>query len=287
MQDPQMSNNNPLKKYFRQPKIYISLPSQGKNYPNGSLEMTENGEFPVYAMTAKDEIMMKTPDALISGQATVEVIESCMPNIKNGWDVNMLDLDAVLLGIRIATFGEKMDIDITTPITKEEKTYSVDMQKMLTDIMSEKFDDTIYLDDMTIKIRPLSYKEFTQNSMKTFEEQRVFNLLNDDSMSEREKIELFNQAFKNLTEMTINSIESSIISIDIEGETVTNHSFIKEFIDNAEKHVFKAITDHIERQREKFMLKPLEIPATPEEIEKGVPETYTVPITFDPSNFFA
>jgi len=26
--------------------------------------------------------------------------------------------------------------------------------------------------------------------------------------------------------------------------------------------------------------------ATPEEIEKGVPETYEVPITFDQSNFF-
>ena len=31
---------NPLKKYFRQAKVYITLPSQGKYWPEGSLEHT-------------------------------------------------------------------------------------------------------------------------------------------------------------------------------------------------------------------------------------------------------
>ena len=79
-------NTNPLQKYFRQPKIYIKLPSNGKWYPNGSLEVTDNMEFPVYAMTARDELMFKTPDALLNGQSTVDVIQSCVPSIKNAWD---------------------------------------------------------------------------------------------------------------------------------------------------------------------------------------------------------
>ena len=32
-------------------------------------------------MTAKDEMMFKTPDALLNGQATVDVIQSCIPAI--------------------------------------------------------------------------------------------------------------------------------------------------------------------------------------------------------------
>jgi len=75
MSDNHMPSHNPLKKYFRQPKIYISLPSQGKFYPDGSIEMTENGELPVYSMTAKDEMIIKTPDALLNGSSTVEVIQ--------------------------------------------------------------------------------------------------------------------------------------------------------------------------------------------------------------------
>ena len=30
-----------------------------------------------------DEITFKTPDALLNGQATVDVIQSCIPNIKD------------------------------------------------------------------------------------------------------------------------------------------------------------------------------------------------------------
>jgi hypothetical protein len=278
---------NPLRKFFRQPKIYLTLPSKGKFYSPEGLEMTESGELPVFAMTAKDEIMMKTPDALLNGQSTVDVIESCIPNIKNAWEVSTLDLDAILIALRIATYGESMDIDITTPVTKTETTYAVNMQQMLTDISNHEFVDTLHLDSMTIKIRPLTYKEYTSNSLRSFEEQRVFNVLNDDSMPEDEKLSIFNRAFKSLTEMTINNVEQSIVSITIEGETVNNPEYIKEFIDNSDKSTFKAITDHIEQQRQNFAIKPLVINATPEEIEQGVPETYEVPISFDPSNFFA
>lgn len=73
---------NPLKKYFRQPKVYVTLPSKGEYWPDGTIEIPESGEFPIYAMTAKDELAMKTPDALLNGQATVDVIQSCVPNIK-------------------------------------------------------------------------------------------------------------------------------------------------------------------------------------------------------------
>ena len=92
MPEIERSGANPLQKYFRQPKIYIKLPSNGKWYPNGSLEVTDNMEFPVYAMTARDELMFKTPDALLNGQSTVDVIQSCVPSIKNAWTYQRLIL---------------------------------------------------------------------------------------------------------------------------------------------------------------------------------------------------
>ena len=64
-------NNNPLRKYFRQPKIYLRLPSKGKFYPASIIDMPESGELPVFAMTAKDELMIKTPDALLKSSLTL------------------------------------------------------------------------------------------------------------------------------------------------------------------------------------------------------------------------
>lgn len=67
---------------------------------------------------------------------------------------------------------------------------------------------------------------------------------------------------------------------------VDNPGHIMDFIKNADKQFFNKVQKHLEGEREKFQIKPLVAEATPEEIEKGVPKTYEVPITFDQSNFF-
>ena len=81
-------NTNPLNKYFRQASIYVSLPS-GTNYPTDVVAPSETGEIGVMAMTAKDEIRFKTPDALMNGQGVVDVIQSCVPAIKNAWSLSV------------------------------------------------------------------------------------------------------------------------------------------------------------------------------------------------------
>lgn len=277
---------NPLQKYFRQPKLYITLPSNGKFYPPGAIEMTETGEFPVFSMTAKDELTMKTPDALLNGQATVDVIQSCVPNIKNAWLMPTIDLDAILIAIRLATYGEQMSITIKTPVTGEEKEMAVDLRVLLDGFANLEFDSVVQSDELTISIRPLTYQEFTKSALKTFEEQRIFNIVNDKTISDEDKLQAFTNSFAKLTTLTVDMITLGIESIQIGDDTVTNKDHIDEFIRNADKQFFSAVTKHLEAQKEKFKLKPLVAQASPEEIEKGVPETYEVPITFDQSNFF-
>ena len=108
-------NTNPLNKYLRQPEIYVKLPSNGKYWPPGSLEMPISGELPVLPMSTRDEIMVNTPDALLNGEAVVNMIQSCIPNIRNAWAMPSVDLDTVLIAIRIASYGEKMEYTSTCP----------------------------------------------------------------------------------------------------------------------------------------------------------------------------
>ena len=110
-----MNPNNPLNQYFRQPAIYIKLPSGGNYYPPGAIEMTQTGDIPVLPMTAIDEITYRTPDALFSGQAVVNVIQSCIPNIKDAWAIPSVDIDTILVAIRIATYGHNMEFATTCP----------------------------------------------------------------------------------------------------------------------------------------------------------------------------
>lgn len=279
--------SNPLKKYFRQPKLYITLPSRGRFYPTDAIDMPSNSELPVYAMTAKDELSMKTPDALLNGQATVDLIHSCVPNIKNAWTMPSIDLDIILIAIRIATYGENLDITTKIPNIGKEKDYTVDLRKILQQLSASVYDNTVDFDNMQITLRPLTYKEFTEASLKTFEEQRIFKLVNDQNIPDHQKLAKFSESFAKLTRMTVGMISNSIAKIQVDDVEVTDPTFIKEFIDNADKEFYNQITDHLELQKSKFQIKPLRVIAEPEEIAEGAPQEFEVPITFDQSNFFA
>jgi hypothetical protein len=288
-----MSNNNmqqqqanPLSKYFRQPKLFASLPSNGKFYPAGALETTETGEYPIYSMTAKDELTMKTPDALLNGQATVELIKSCVPSIKDPWNLPSIDLDALLIAIRLATYGETMTLSIKTPVTGEEKEMSVNLRDILDNFANIEFEDVVRSGDMTVYLRPLTYREFTKSALKTFEQQRIFNIVNDEQISDEDKLQAFTNSFAKLTDLTVDMMSNHISAIEIGDTRVDNKQHIDEFMKNADKSFYSVIQAHLESQKIKFTIQPLKAQATLEEIEQGVPETYEVPVTFDQSNFF-
>ena len=277
---------NPLRKYFRQPKVYITLPSKGNFYPQGVLDMPETGELPVFAMTAKDELIIKTPDALLNGQATVDVIKSCIPNIIDPWHMPSVDLDACLVAIRIATYGENLDITTKVPVIGEERQFTVDLRQILNKLVTPEFENKLRIQDIDVELKPLSYKEFTDSNLRTFEEQRIFSLVNDDEMDDTTKLERFNTSFKKLTDLTVSMLSKSIATLSIGDTVVTSQQHISEFIDNVDKEFFKDITDHLESQRKKFAIEPIKVESNEEDIAAGVPKTWEVPITFDQSNFF-
>jgi hypothetical protein len=278
---------NPLHKHFRQPKIYITLPSQGKWYPPGAIDYPENGELPVLPMTAKDEISMRTPDALLNGQSTVDIIQNCIPNIKNAWVMPVLDIDTCLTAIRIATYGEKMPLRAIVPNTDIEKEFNLDLRQLLDTFKTKEFVETLSIDGFVIQLRPVSYKNFSDLTIKTFEEQRLVAIASNEDIEDSQKIKIFNNSFKTLTEINMNLVVDSIVAIQYQNEEpVTNSAFIREFIENSESSVFNAIKDHIDDLKMRFESQPLEVQSTPEEIEAGAPETYSVPVVMDHSNFF-
>jgi hypothetical protein len=279
--------SNPLSKHFRQPKIYINLPSNGNFYANNSIEISANGEYPVYAMTAKDELKFKTPDALLNGQATVDVIQSCVPNIKNAWEVPSIDVDVILIAIRLATYGDKMELTTKIPNTEIERSYDVDLRVLLDQLRVHEYENIVHINDFNIEIAPLSYKYFTETALKTFEEQRLFRALNNDSLSEVEKIQKFNESFNRITDININIISRSVVSVQYKDEpVVTKREFIDEFFNNIDKEVFQKLIEHVDTQKQKFSIKPLEVTTLEEDRALGAPEKFKLPITFDQSNFF-
>jgi hypothetical protein len=288
MESPTRPQLNPLAMFMRQPKIYIRLPSKGEYWPEGSLETNETEEYPVYSMTAQDEMLLKIPDALMSGQAVVDVIQHCMPSIKNAWHTPSIDIDVILIAIRLATYGEMMKTPIK--IGDVEMDYVVDLRTVM-DSLQQRITWIPYIavnDELTLHIRPVNYKQLSQAAIQTFETQKIIQLSNNEEMSEDDKVKLFKDSFSKLTNITIGTISSTIYKIDSSNGSTEDPEFIQEFINNVDKKVFDKIQKHIETLKEQNSVKPVTVHVTDEMRENGIKgETLEIPLIFDASNFFA
>jgi hypothetical protein len=280
-------NSNPLNKYFRQPAIYVSLPS-GTNYPPHVVTPQQTGELGVMPMTAKDEIRFKTPDALMNGQGVVDVIQSCVPDIKDAWQIKSYDLDTILVAIRIATYGETMEINFNVPGANENVSHTINLPGILDQLRSTKVDSEIILKDgLKITVRPLTYRDMTSTSLQTFQQQKMYTAIQDSQLSDEEKAKRFNDAFRTLTELNASILLKNIEKVTMQdGTEITDPAHIKEFIENANATLVKEIEDKLMQLRGQGAVKPLKLKATEEQIKKGAPSTYEVPVTFDTANFF-
>ena len=287
MSEIQPGPSNPLKKYYRQPKQFIRLPSGYKYYPQGAIEVGESGEVSVYPMTAKDELIFKTPDALLNGEATVTVIQSCVPAIKNAWQMPSIDVDACLIAIRMATYGTTMNVPITVPGTKIEKDYQLDLQGTLDKLLSAQYQSTVIVGNMEVTTQPLSYDQFSKMAIKSFEEARVQELIRNNEMTDEEKLQRFQKSLVKLTDLNVSMVADTVASVKVDGQLVTDKEMIKDFIENAEKNFFQSILDHLEIQRQAFALPTITVQSSEEERKEGAPEEYQIPVQFDTANFFA
>ena len=280
-------NTNPLNKYFRQAAIHITLPSNG-DYPPHVVTPSATGEFPVMPMTAKDEIKFKTPDALMNGQGVVDVIQSCMPNIKDAWQIKSHDVDTILIAIRIATYGETMDLQFNVPTINEQVTHTINLPATLDQIRQEKIQNTITLKDgLIVETRPLTYRDMTQTSLKTFQQQKMYSSVQNSDISDEEKVKRFDESFKALTELNSKVLLKNISKVTTpEGAEVSDPVQIKEFVDNANATLITELQDELAVIRVQGSVKPLTLKATEDQIKKGAPATYQVPVTFDTANFF-
>lgn len=282
--NPLKQDQNPLTGYFRKPEVYVSLPSKGNYYAPGALDLPQNGEIGVFPMTAKDELVFKTPDALLNGSSTVEVIKSCVPSIKDPWSIPSLDMDVILIAIRIATYGNQMDITATCPTCQSQNEFGIDLANLIDQSGKWVFNNTLKINDLTITFKPLSYKDLNTENLRQFEEAKIMRIVNDETTTDEQKQDLFNDTFLKLTVHTVDLIAKTIYKITTaDGTEVTNPTHINEFVHGVDRKMFDNIQKHLDNERINNSFAEFELTCENE----GCDTKYKTPIVFDNSNFFA
>jgi hypothetical protein len=272
--------NNPLRKHFRQPAIHLRLPSGGNFYPTGTLILPPNGEVPILPMTAVDEITSRTPDALFNGSAVMEIIGSCVPNIRDPWAIPAVDITALLVAVRLASYGHELEVASKCPHCGHDHNFSIDLRTALDSLKAGDYTKTVNVGDLEIFFTPLSYRQINDSSKIQFEDQKMIQMLSNADVPEEEKLSQLGQAFRRITQMTVRGIAQSISTIKTADAMVTETDHIEEFLNNCPKHVFDAIRDHVIKLRESTDLKPLHVTC------ESCTKEYDQPFSLDMSNFF-
>ena len=252
-----MLPNNPLKQYFRRPAVYLKLPSGGEGYTADVLTIPETGELPVFPMTAIDEITVRTPDALYNGVAIVELIKSCVPAIKDPWQVKSMDIDAILLAIKSCSQGNDMEVESTCPSCEEVATYGINLIGMLQTIKKVDYSTPLRLGGLEIKFRPLVYREMSDAGKHQFEIQKIFNSV--ETLPEEEKNKKVHEAIKAITEITMHLLSQTIEYVKTNDVVVAETEYILDFLHNCDKNLYIEIRDYHGKLKEQSKLEPQKI----------------------------
>lgn len=239
---------NPLIQAYRKPALFVALPSGGKYYKTKP-KLSVDDELAIYSMTARDELVSKTPDALFNGEATFSLIQSCAPDIGDPHEMPVNDLMVVLIAIRMATYGDSLDVDVKCPSCEHMNQLTVSTNALLASVTENTNSDTVELKSkFKIQCKPYNLEDRTKLQIQRIKQQKLIGSLGDEKLTDEERQTKFGETFLELADITVNLIANSIIKVQPpEGETVEDPKFILEWLQSITKEDYDQIRECVER----------------------------------------
>lgn len=284
--------NNPLLDYARKAELSVKLPSDGNWYTSDIVKLNPLKEVEVYPMLPKDELTLVNPDALLSGQAIINIIKSCVPSIIKPELILYPDLNVLLLAIKAATYGDELKLEITCPHCLEIKEQLKDKPEEITKLEKEN-KICFHPQSFTYSCREIlerinllknEYIINTENRLKIFigpntaEDKNLFSLLNfkeksilkqfkdykfdDDNQTEKDRIDFMSTVsgiYMNISEIGNKIVTSGIKKVELpDGSFVDDKKLIYEFVSQSSASFVSEIHTKIKELNDIGLPKELE-----------------------------
>lgn len=280
-------SDNPLNRYFRRPALWLRLPSGGRWYGGGDVKVNEHGEIRIFGLTAVDDVMLNTPDALFNGHALESVLSSCVPDAHNIKALVQPDLNAIFLGIKSASNNGKFDIDRKCPKCNHDNSFDVQCSHLLDSMTYIEDGDTAVNvnDQLTVHIRPYDFRMRNIMIQRQFEQTRVVNELakEGDDGDEMRRASVIAEGVEKMTRLTFELVAQAITKIDIEdGQRISvgNQDHINEWLVNVDKLTALSVIEAVNRLNEVGPPRSMPIQC------QGCGHGWEEQVNFDPALFF-
>lgn len=244
-----VGQNNPLRQYFRAIKLYMRLPSGTSYYQPNVVEFTDKGEIGVMPMTGKDELALKNPDALLNGEALIEVLSSCVPAVKQPRALLTNDIDALITAIRYATYNDSLETVINCPSCGHENTFKLDLQYALDNMSELDPEYVVNLESgLSVFVKPYAFPELLKGLHTQFEQSKLSRAIESDSITDEQRTSIFGKAFKDMAVIKFELMTAGVVKVidETNNVDVTDKKYIKEFLQNIDKKSADRIGDLID-----------------------------------------
>lgn len=269
-----------LDKHKRQPKIFVDVPSEFR-YCSAEAYSGSSKEVPVYSMTGANEIMMRNPEALLNGNAVKHLIETCIPSINDAGLLSIIDIEFLLIAIRIASYGDTYKKTTICPHCGETNSHDLALGPYIDSYNSKKFTDKVTIEGLTFQVRPHSYDTQTEIQQLLFQAQRaIAQLQTDTSLPEEQRKEIEKKINSTLEDINKQNIVDQVYSIEDEDGAETDRTAIKEFILNQDRMFYRKLREVAIENTKVWDLPELDLNCG------GCNEKYTEIFTMDDASFF-
>lgn len=279
-------NINPLAQYYRKPGTYIELPSGGRYYKFAP-KLSDTGELAVYPMTAKDELALKNPDALLNGEALKQVIASVCPDIQNVSEIPAPDIDAILVAMRMTSYGDDMELDVSHGCEASQgrsQRVTVGLGSVLSTSRSipETLGTVSLANGVVVSLRPYTLEAQSKllrvqfNTMRSLQGAEA----NENSTIEQ-KADIANRGYDQLVVLSQDILAASIISVTLpDGNSVTNYAHILDWVRNLDRASNERLDEEIKAFGKFGITRTLEVTCN------HCSNKFTTDMLFDPTSFF-
>lgn len=277
---------NPLAQYYRKPGTYITLPSQGKFY-SVTPKMSDTGELAVYPMTAKDELALKNPDSLLNGEAIKQVIASVCPDIKNVNEIPAPDIDAILVAMRMTSYGDDMELDIAHGCDASEgksQRVTVGLGSVLgtLKLIPDDKGNVTLSSGVVVNLKPYSLEAQSKLLRTQFTTMRQIQAADAANRSLEERADIANRGYEELAVLSQELLARSIVSVTLpDGQVVTKFEHIYDWVKNLDRASSERLDDELKEFNKFGIVRTVQVKCD------YCGEHYTSDMLFDPTAFFS
>ena len=289
-----------LKSYYRKPKAFIDIPSKGALYALNEDQSIMN-EIGVMPMTMMNHLTANNPESLINGHVLEEFVRDCT-TITNIEPRKMFkcDIDALIMGIRMVSVDDTLDLSLSCPSCKKENDYAINLRGMLSEMTThEELPYKLKLDDLVLNVIPSTLESainteqaFFQDAKAIDEVRKIMDKMKDNvddkgNIDEGVTDEIMGYVKdiydiqRQMAETTIKLYADSVYSVTIPGdEEVTDREEIFDFVSNLSDK------DHTLLKNKVRDINMIGVPKEHNFTCSHCKHEFTAPVELNPTDFF-